>query len=322
MNKICFLFFVVVFFACSKEFHYPVNYEPLIVINGVLAPGRKAQVLLSSNVPKNELVASNPLTNAKVTLSDSNNNVYELLHDSVGIYSANIAIEYGVSYTINAQCEGFPKLEASTTVPLFENVSASTQHYDERFDLDYQVDISMPASPESYYATRAFWSQEVDTTVYYYFPSPTYSFEDGKVYRYVDMDWREIDSNVEFFNNAFQQGKRKKEDDFLQPFYLQHLKVFYPNDREKSAGNPGVVYYSNSRFAHQPFRISMPQKEIMLLMVYQLSPELYKSFKSYAAQEAMRESYFLNSVSVYNSVNNGAGYFGSMVIHYIDFRNN
>ena len=56
--------------------------------------------------------------------------------------------------------------------------------------------------------------------------------------------------------------------------------------------------------------------------IYQLSPNLYKTFKGYAAHDATNDKLFVTPVPACNSIKGGLGYFGACLVQTIRFEHN
>jgi hypothetical protein len=83
-----------------------------------------------------------------------------------------------------------------------------------------------------------------------------------------------------------------------------------------------TLYLSNDLFIGQKYSLKIPVTTVSnpyivgtYLNVYQLSPELYKTFMGIAAQNEAKFNRFVTPVSPYNSVKGGSGFFGAALIH-------
>jgi hypothetical protein len=96
------------------------------------------------------------------------------------------------------------------------------------------------------------------------------------------------------------------------------LRTYSPSDREVWGGK--YIFLSNAPFAGGGFTIREDEngyfEEISdFRNIYLMSPELYKSFKGFAAQNSTSNSLVVTPAPAFNCIEGGLGYFGSLVIH-------
>jgi hypothetical protein len=231
-----------------------------------------------------------------------------MTHTADGIYSLAAPIFEGETYTLKASCNGYPSIEATTTLPVSQTIEVRFICITEYNDV-YVFNAYFPPTNElSYYAIGRFNTYryiDIENNNYYY-------------YRNVEIDYP--DKYVEFFDNDPWPWGRSLID-FTHLDAKQKLRVYTPTDFEGSIGSSYANYLSNELFKGQIYtrrvgtQLDLSPSHQSFLNIYQLSAEFYKTLKGMAAQNEASDKYFATPVSPYNAIKGGAGLFGAALIH-------
>lgn len=315
-GKILIIGFVLSLPSCQKQLDIDIDYEPQMVMVGILVPGKQVEVKLTSNIPIKEKITEVPIEGATVSLFEGSTLLGNLTYSLDSTYILDSPIVQGKAYTLRATSSGYPPIEATTTVPLSQNFKITKEVYVDdgpSYDFVTSMSITFPeSSTTSYYGIFSFNKKEIldgFETVTTYYGSGV------KANHY-----------VEFIDQSVYWGSYKDiPKDFTDINVNLELYTHNPNDREAWGGK--YVFLSNIPFAGNEFTInekgygySADSEEF--INIYLMSPELYKSFKGIAAQNSTSNSLVVTPVPAYNSIIGGLGYFGSVVVHTINLNEN
>jgi hypothetical protein len=307
--------------TCYKPLDFdPSAHKPQMVVSGVLVPGRDAWVRLTASIPIEDTASVIPITNATVALYRGDIHLGYFTHDSVGFYSLSTPLHEGETYTLWAECDGYPSLEAQTTIPrpVSFSIAKSMIPYNPYTTLNHSTLSIQPVSDIVYFAFLSYKLSLRDTSYLMDHSSGYYLYLSNIHSR------RIIDSRIEFFDLDLRTER------YLNDFttYSSALN-FYTHFPEKiGALTISTVFFSNdmsigdsltfSAYYHETyFGLDDP---IIYLNLYQLCPNLYKTFRGFAAQRETNNMLFVTPVSTYNSIRGGLGYFGSCLVHTVRFR--
>lgn len=317
--------------SCQKELPIPHDFQPRMVLSGVLVPGEGVRVHIASTVVASDTPRVIPVTHAQVALYQGSSPLGSFTHDSAGHYVILDPVEIleGTSYTLRASAEGFPPMEASTTIPTRQNLTPRMLQIEEetRYGMEtvMQVEVDFPpASHPAYYAILHYvtygwqverWEQ--DSLTRWIIHNDTVP-----KFHYMSAYSELMDRVIEFFSEA--------------PFFLTdpihfwewqnaRLVTFFPDDSERSFGRKSCIFLSNELFLGRGHTVKsiyghlrpIPNRvnERIHTVAYQLSPDIYKAFRGVAAQESTKREWFVTPLPAYNTVKGGLGYFGGALVH-------
>jgi hypothetical protein len=277
--------------------------------------------MLTSNFTTNDQNPVITIEEATVSLFEGDAFLGDLLHTADGIYRLQTEIAEGKTYTLTATCNGYPTIEATTSVPIAQEFFVCRQWtlhtWTGTNQIAYNVNVvsKIPESQTPSYYGFCFYrasetiSENAIDTVY-------------QIYTNID----ELDKFVDYFDysmaNIFSVGKII---DFTEIKNEQNLSTYFPENWELSSGSKRSFFLSSEPFLGQEYTINqslgrLPSIDLVThVNIYQLSEELYKSFKGIAAQKSTQNSLFVTPVPAYNSIKGGLGYFGATLVHTIKF---
>lgn len=309
-RRIIVLLLALMLTSCVKELNLPVRFEPRMNVACVLVPGREVRVQLTSNYPVLDSVRFTPITTAQVELYRGTALAGLLTHSEKGIYTLSTPIAEGETYTLKASCNGYPSIESTTTVPNSQTFSISW------FNTE-TIEIGIPpANTPSYYATL-------------YFNITKWSDYEREYVSYDIKNSDNPDKRIEFTDQSFDNYNFNYLRDFTQLTATQDLTVYSPSSMDETFGSKFTHYLSNDLFLGHPYTLKFPAwlnsnpfTVGIYLNIYQLSPELYKTFMGIAAQNEARRKRMVSPVSPYNAIRGGTGFFGATLVHTIDLVEN
>lgn len=294
------------------------EFEPKIVMAGILIPGRDVEISLTSNFSTNNQPDLIPIENATVTLYEDDTLIGVLDYFTDGVYKLQTEIFKGKTYTLRVSCNNYPSAEATTTVPTAQSIDAERSvklfEYPDYNQQAYDtfVRIDLPAQEESSYYAFCFYEESVVNDGY----------ETYLAYEVVGCS--SPDKFVEYLDNSYAyKFSRDKLADFTGIGINMDLITHFPDDWESSTGSNHTIFISNEQFAGQGYILNqyigrLPTNDkVNHVNIYQLSEDLYKSFKGIAAQKSTQNSLFVTPVPTYNSVKGGLGYFGAALVQTI-----
>ncbi len=323
------MFAFCMFFSCEEEIKLPGKNEKQIVISGILIPDQLVEIRLQSNFGFREEPKEIPIENAKIELFENEASVGILNYQSEGYYRLAFKPSEGKTYLMKVSAEGFPSVEATTTIPIPCQVSVSTG-----IDVEYNVSgekrelqrisLELGAEPSNaYYALTYFYK----TKIYESWPPD----ENKAYYSYQTFPLRaKLDQIVEFFSTQQYSGAEPSSQLFYKsksPSAGDKLKTYFGEDDDKSFGPKSIVFFSNNTFRNLRYTFSNQggdwgsNNQVVLVLFYQLSSELYLTLRGVAAQESTNRNQFVSPVAVTSNVKNGLGYFGSCIVHRIQLYN-
>lgn len=295
--------------SCQKLLNTDIDYEQQMVVAGILVPGKLVEVKLTPSTPIRDKVKVKPIGNATVSLFEGGNLLGYLEFTADSTYTLDVPIAQGKTYTLRAACNGYPPIEATTTVPTAQNFTVVRMvHADDGPADDYEtyVSITFPASlTTSYYGIYSFYTKEIFTGVETYT-----SYEGIPLY---------VNQYVEFIDQSmYWLSYRNIPEDFTNVRASLNLRTYSPSDRE--VWECKYIFLSNAPFAGGEFTIrkdgyGYSEDFVDFRIIYLMSPELYKSFKGFAAQNSTSNSLVVTPAPAFNCIEGGLGYFGSLVVH-------
>lgn len=304
--------------SCLNEIDLPNNFEPKINVECILVPEREVWVKLSSTFPVNTEPNNIPIVDAEVNLYSNDTHIGQVHHSENGLYILDGSIIEGETYTLKVSCKGFHDVEATTTVPLSTPVKVNREYKEyqrnDRMLFDTKINVTFPDSNRLLYYGLTIYKVERwifgDQEDINYIP---YSLTPNGFFDF-------FDESYSLFNcdNVFT--------DFTEPDFIQELRIFFPNDSEQSFGEKSTIFLSNEGFLGCSHTWSERFDELYSIdqetyvNIYEISPELYKTFLGVAAQNEIKRRRFAALVSPYNAIKGGTGYFGAVTIHRIDIR--
>jgi len=219
--------------SCQKLLNTDIDYEQQMVVAGILVPGKLVEVKLTPSTPIRDKVEVKPIGNATVSLFEGGNLLGYLEFTADSIYTLDVPIAQGKTYTLRAACNGYPPIEATTTVPTAQNFTVARMvHADDGPAHDYEtyLSITFPASlTTSYYGIYGFYKEEIviEESVFNEFESYTIYYGYGmKVNQYVEF----IDQSIHWISY------RNIPDDFTNVRVALNLRTYSPSDREVRGG--------------------------------------------------------------------------------------
>lgn len=299
-------------FSCTKEIKLEDDFQPKLVIHGILVAGEPADIQVQSNFSIFQEATTNWIANAQAHLYDGGSLVASFVHDSLGYYSSTFRPETGHTYELKVTSPGYNEVRATTTIPetIDHHVNSSTKNDSE----NKFIHVEIAASNQISYFALAFFTRE---KVY-----ETWPIDEQKsyyVYRHSNMAI-ELDNCVDFFCS---QEYLEKTEPPLRMFYRKEqpynrrFRTFYSRDYEKSFGNKNIVYFSNKSFLGNNYlfenAVSAGSPDVMVTF-FHLSPELYIYLRAISAQISTSRDLFVSPVSIVSNIKNGLGCFGSCSI--------
>ncbi|MEJ5265048.1 MAG: DUF4249 family protein [Bacteroidales bacterium] len=273
--------------ACNKTKEYEIeNYKPLLVIEGYLHNNKPITLKVKRNIPPNEKASNYPITDATVTIWEDSLELGTMHHDSNGIYSINYLPQTSHYYKIKVQHPNFPTAEGVTYIkePIHLNViNTHTESYLKK------VKLQLPQEN----AIRFFGFQAVDKELSFYYCD--LKSGDKFFYLYQNMTYF---AGTEFAVVGFSDREIAE----------SNLQII--NDPE----NEGAILFSNSQTLASSYLTIETLYNVNLIIVYDLSYDVYQLFRSIAAYQKRTESSLSSPLytpsAIHNNIKNGLGIFG------------
>ena len=298
--------------SCEKKLDTEFDFKPQMVVTGILIPGRDIEIRLMANFPTNQNTAITPIESATVSLFEGDAPMGHLTHTTGGIYTMQAQITEGKTYTLRASCNGFPPIEATTTIPTTQSIpvekqpSLSTKTENTQLTDNPCIRIELPATTSvSYYGLLCYnvWEMPLADGIH-------------KLYGVCQMEVS--DKLVEFMDYSFYyRSSWDKLNDFTDMDAEQELQTYF-TDIMVGATDGYIFFLSSESYVGERYVLNLEDYGTPYLNIYQMSAELYKSFKGIAAQRSTQNGLFVTPVPAYNCIEGGLGYFGGVLVQTVE----
>ncbi len=294
MNSIIKLFFIIIpvliFYSCEKEISFDLDTpEDMLCLNCILEAGNDSVAIYVTKVQSVENdSAFKPVANARIELSKEGQLLTGIINRGNGRYLVKHKPEVGKKYEIRVDVNGYNRLTAETTIPVFPDAQAKFKKdtiYDENWVNGYYTVPKIVVR-----------LKDIPSTNYYWFKIADIIYPGGK-------PWGNYYSAYKTDNLLFDEFNRYYVQDYDPPFtnyeYIGALRL------EEAVLLNGEIQFS----------LSVNNKQTLFVINGDIHFDKYykSSIKQFLTYEYDNLPIF-EPVQVYSNINNGVGIFSSIAI--------
>lgn len=270
------------FVSCEKDLDTPITITPKLCFNCILNPDSliSGSLSLSQSISEDKTFAM--IDNAAIELKKDGQFVGVMQHTGNGIYRLNIKPDTGSLYEISIAAEGFPSLQASTTVPEKPAVSYRLDNPEQHENgiypfYTYRITYSIADKP----GANRYWHYKM-----------RYIHNNGLYWLFFDIQSTVIDDFNKVTDSAQKYGY----------YYMYYLRINDLQADEKTLTFTDLSY----------------DKDVLYFMD---TDEHYDKYIKSTIKQRINDGdnlLFNEPVQIYSNIKNGLGIFGSASI--ISFR--